>query len=99
MTPSLVTIDASEPLETILSIIARDGGVIVSNLLSPELLKETMNASECQVFPTARGVGHNSINGAFQSNLISRLARYTTPRRLTASWAKTSSPRALSVSL
>jgi len=44
--PSLVTIDASEPLEKIYQIIARDGGVIVKNLLSPELLAETMAAIE-----------------------------------------------------
>lgn len=49
MAPSLVTIDASEPLEKINDIIARDGGVIVSNLLSPELLNDTMNASKYPV--------------------------------------------------
>ncbi|KAK8845635.1 hypothetical protein IAR55_006351 [Kwoniella newhampshirensis] len=42
----LVTIDSSEPLEKIYSIIARDGGVIVQNLLSPELLEECMQAIE-----------------------------------------------------
>ncbi|KAI7769236.1 hypothetical protein LZL87_011953 [Fusarium oxysporum] len=46
MTPSLVTIDASEPFEKILEVIDRDGGVIVSNFLSPELLKESMAAIE-----------------------------------------------------
>ena len=45
MAPSLVTIDACEPLDKILKIIEQDGGVIVSNLLSPELLKESMTAS------------------------------------------------------
>ena len=44
--PALVTIDASEPLDKIYDIIARDGGVIVRNLLSPELLAETMEAIE-----------------------------------------------------
>lgn len=44
--PQLVTIDASEPLEKINEIIARDGGVIVSNFLSPELLQEMMSAIE-----------------------------------------------------
>ncbi|KAL4864668.1 hypothetical protein BDV12DRAFT_205605 [Aspergillus spectabilis] len=44
MAPSLVTIDASEPLEKIFEIIARDGGVIVSNFLSQELLKECMDS-------------------------------------------------------
>ncbi|ODO02014.1 hypothetical protein L198_02745 [Cryptococcus wingfieldii CBS 7118] len=43
-TPQVVTIDASEPVEKIHEIIARDGGVIVSNLFSPELLKETEDA-------------------------------------------------------
>ncbi|WVQ76329.1 hypothetical protein IAR50_005994 [Cryptococcus sp. DSM 104548] len=42
----LTTIDASEPLEKIIEIIERDGGVIVANLLSPELLKQTMDAIE-----------------------------------------------------
>ncbi|KAL3479177.1 hypothetical protein BJX99DRAFT_268591 [Aspergillus californicus] len=46
MAPSLVTIDASEPLEKINEIIAQDGGVIVSNFLSPELLKECMDSIE-----------------------------------------------------
>jgi len=46
MAPSLVTIDASEPLDKILKIIEKDGGVIVSNFLSPELLKESMAASK-----------------------------------------------------
>ncbi|KIW59037.1 hypothetical protein, variant [Exophiala xenobiotica] len=43
---SVVTIDASEPLEKINSIIARDGGVIVSNFLSPELTQECLTAVE-----------------------------------------------------
>ncbi|KAL4810345.1 hypothetical protein BDV18DRAFT_156712 [Aspergillus unguis] len=46
MAPSLVTIDATEPLEKIYEIIEKDGGVIVSNFLSPELLKECMDAIE-----------------------------------------------------
>ncbi|KAL4945154.1 hypothetical protein BDV06DRAFT_209654 [Aspergillus oleicola] len=46
MAPSLVTIDASEPLDKIYKIIERDGGVIVSNFLSPELLKECMDSIE-----------------------------------------------------
>ncbi|KAL6231034.1 hypothetical protein BDW75DRAFT_233945 [Aspergillus navahoensis] len=46
MAPSLVTIDSSEPLEEIYMIIERDGGVIVSNFLPPELLKECMEAIE-----------------------------------------------------
>ena len=46
MTSSLVTIDASESLEKIYEIIERDGGVIVSNFLSQELLKECMDSSE-----------------------------------------------------
>uniref|UniRef100_A0A8H7K9U3 Phytanoyl-CoA dioxygenase n=1 Tax=Bionectria ochroleuca TaxID=29856 RepID=A0A8H7K9U3_BIOOC len=41
--PSLVTIDSSEPLEKMYEIVARDGGVIVSNFLTPELLKEAMD--------------------------------------------------------
>jgi hypothetical protein len=43
--PSLVTIDSSEPLEKMYEIVARDGGVIVSNFLTPELLKEAMDGS------------------------------------------------------
>ncbi|KAL3429491.1 hypothetical protein BDV09DRAFT_190094 [Aspergillus tetrazonus] len=46
MAPSLVTIDSSQPLEEIYKLIERDGGVIVSNFLSPELLKECMEAIE-----------------------------------------------------
>ncbi|KAL4928485.1 phytanoyl-CoA dioxygenase family protein [Aspergillus undulatus] len=46
MAPSLVTIDASEPLDKIYEIIERDGGVIVANFLSPELLKECMDSIE-----------------------------------------------------
>ena len=47
MPDSLATIDASADLDSILDAIARDGGVIVSNFLSPELLAETMQASTC----------------------------------------------------
>ncbi|WVQ79665.1 hypothetical protein IAT38_001765 [Cryptococcus sp. DSM 104549] len=43
---SLVTIDSSEPLEKIYEIIARDGGVIVKNFLTPDLLQETMASIE-----------------------------------------------------
>lgn len=46
MATLLKTIDASEPLDKILDIIAHDGGIIVSNLLSPELLNECMTAIE-----------------------------------------------------
>ena len=46
MVTPLTTIDASEPLDKILDIIARDGGIIVSNVLSPELLNECMTAIE-----------------------------------------------------
>lgn len=46
MSPTLITIDAGEPLQAILDIIARDGGVIVSNFLPPDLLKETMISSK-----------------------------------------------------
>lgn len=41
----VITIDASEPIEKINEIIARDGGVIVSNFLSSDLLKECLTAS------------------------------------------------------
>ncbi|KAF8847910.1 hypothetical protein BDZ45DRAFT_733284 [Acephala macrosclerotiorum] len=44
--PPTVIIDASEPLKKIPNIIVRDGGVIIANFLSPELLKKTMAASE-----------------------------------------------------
>ncbi|KAF2639692.1 hypothetical protein P280DRAFT_453694 [Massarina eburnea CBS 473.64] len=46
MAPSLTTIDASEPLSAICDIIVRDGGVIVSNFISSELLKECMDTIE-----------------------------------------------------
>ncbi|EWZ43169.1 hypothetical protein FOCG_01946 [Fusarium oxysporum f. sp. radicis-lycopersici 26381] len=46
MAPRLTTIDASEPLDRILEAIARDGGVIVSNFLEPELLNDSMRAIE-----------------------------------------------------
>ncbi|CAI6095299.1 unnamed protein product [Clonostachys chloroleuca] len=42
----VVTLDASEPLEKINEVIARDGGVIVSNFLSSDLLKECLEAIE-----------------------------------------------------
>ncbi|OCF41833.1 phytanoyl-CoA dioxygenase [Kwoniella heveanensis CBS 569] len=43
---SLVTIPASEGLEKIAEVIARDGGVIVKDFLSPDLLKEVMDGLE-----------------------------------------------------
>ncbi|KAL5607155.1 hypothetical protein FOBRF1_007652 [Fusarium oxysporum] len=46
MAPKIATIDASEPLDKILDAIARDGGVIVSNFLKPELLNDSMRAIE-----------------------------------------------------
>lgn len=46
MSPSLVTIDASEPLDKICEIMERDGGVIVANFLCPELLEDCMQAIE-----------------------------------------------------
>jgi hypothetical protein len=49
MSPTLVTINASEPLQAILDVIARDGGVIVSNFLPPDLLKETMSSSKYEL--------------------------------------------------
>jgi hypothetical protein len=49
MSPSLVRIDATEPLDKILDVIERDGGVIVTSLLSPELLKESMETSKFEL--------------------------------------------------
>jgi hypothetical protein len=46
MPPSLARIDATESLEKILDVIERDGGVIVTNFLTPELLKESMDTSK-----------------------------------------------------
>ncbi|KAI4760541.1 hypothetical protein E4T52_07570 [Aureobasidium sp. EXF-3400] len=46
MSPSLARIDATEPLDKILDVIERDGGVIVTNFLSLELLKESMDTIE-----------------------------------------------------
>ena len=60
MAPSLVTISASEPIDKVNAIIERDGGVIVSNFLTPELLKASMAASELsapavlRIFPFMR---------------------------------------------
>lgn len=44
--PALVTIDASEGLDKINEIIARDGGVIVSNFMSKEDVADIMSAIE-----------------------------------------------------
>ncbi|RSL75208.1 hypothetical protein CEP51_011079 [Fusarium floridanum] len=44
--PSLVTIDASQPLDKINEIIARDGGVIVSNFLPRDVLDKAMQDVE-----------------------------------------------------
>ena len=49
MAPSIVTIDSSEPLGKILEIMERDGGAIVSNFLSPELLKDCLDARRCHI--------------------------------------------------
>lgn len=46
MAPYLMTISATEPIEKINEIIERDGGFIVSDFLSSELLKECMYASK-----------------------------------------------------
>lgn len=50
MPQSLVRIDATEPLEKLLDVIERDGGVVVTNFLCPELLKESIDASEFKLF-------------------------------------------------
>ncbi|KAM0542272.1 hypothetical protein ACHAPJ_012880 [Fusarium lateritium] len=42
----IITVDASEPIENINEIIARDSGVIVANFLSSNLLQECLNAIE-----------------------------------------------------
>lgn len=48
--PKLVTIDASEPVEKINEIIARDGGVIVANFLPKEIMAKSMEDGEsCSV--------------------------------------------------
>ena len=44
--PKLAQIDASAPLDKIYDILARDGGVIVTNFLSSDLLKEVTEAIE-----------------------------------------------------
>lgn len=43
---AVVTLSATEPLDKIYEVIARDGGVIVKDFLSPELLEELMIAIE-----------------------------------------------------
>jgi hypothetical protein len=49
MPPSLVRIDATEALGKILDVIEREGGVIVTNFLSRELLQESMDTSEFEM--------------------------------------------------
>ncbi|RSL50949.1 hypothetical protein CEP53_008613 [Fusarium sp. AF-6] len=49
--PSLVTIDASQPLDKINEIIARDGGVIVSNFLPRDVLDKAMQDGESLPLP------------------------------------------------
>jgi hypothetical protein len=88
MPPSLVRIDATEPLEKILDVIERDGGVIVTNFLSQELLKESMDTSEF-------GMWHHLIyTNIHQSSLASPAANYTTPRPHTTNSVQISFPRA-----
>lgn len=95
MAPSLVTIDASEPLGKILDVIVRDGGVIIANLLSPELLKETMDASTYQKkHLQSRGAG---TNGVQQLSPISSAASCTTQSQLKANSALNSFPPVRSV--
>lgn len=44
--PSLVTVDASESLDKINEIVARDGGVIVSNFLPSDVIEKAMRDGE-----------------------------------------------------
>ena len=84
MSPSLVRIDASEPLEKILGVIERDGGVIVTNFLSPELLEESMETSEY-------GLQHHPMYvDVDQSSLTSPAASCMTPKPHTTSLVQTS---------
>jgi len=84
MSSSLKRIDATEPLEDILGVIERDGGVIVTNFLSPELLKESMNASEFDLQP------HSMYNNDHQSSLTSPAASCMTPEPHITSLVQTS---------
>ena len=87
MSPSLMRIDAAEPLENILGVIERDGGVIVTNFLSPELLKESMDASRFDL------QHHSMYNNNHQSSLTSPAANCMTPRLHTTSLVQTSFQR------
>jgi hypothetical protein len=93
MPPSLVRIDATEPLEKLLDVIERDGGVIVTNFLSPELLKESMNTSEF-------GMSHHlTCTENHQLNLASPAASFMTQRPLTRNLVQTSFRRDLNESM
>jgi hypothetical protein len=84
--PKLVEIDASEPLEKMFEVIARDGGIIVKNLLSPELLKECMDTIEPH-FETRKCYDQKSSSGelgddffpAGSIRVYGLLAKWTSP--------------------
>lgn len=54
--PSLVTVDASEPIEKINEIIARDGGVIVANFLPQQLINKSTKDGELQSISDIRRI-------------------------------------------
>lgn len=84
MPSSLARIDATEPLERILDVIERDGGVIVTNFLSLDLLKESMQASEF-------GLQHHLMyTDVLQSSLTSLAANCMTPKPHTKNLEQTS---------
>lgn len=57
---SLVTIDASEPIEKINQIIERDGGVIVANFLPAEYMKNAV--TECKQQVSKQGFTISAMN-------------------------------------
>lgn len=84
MPPPLARIDVTEPLETILHAIEKDGGVIVTNFLSLDLLKESMEASEC-------GLQHHLMyTDILQSSLTSLATNCMTPKPHTKNLEQTS---------
>lgn len=90
MSPQLATIDASEPLDTILDTIARDGGVVVANLLSKRLLEDCMRTSMSKA-----SVTFACLTVSRQSSHILLAVSYTMTTQATKSSVKASSLRDL----
>ncbi|RSM02438.1 hypothetical protein CDV31_010940 [Fusarium ambrosium] len=68
--PSLVTIDASQPLDKINEIIARDGGVIVSNFLPRDVLDKAMQDGE----PPPQPIFHSTVDSNYSRPILLQLS-------------------------